>query len=231
MKKRTFAAVALTMLLLVGCAEQPPSYDNTENESQLESSMVYSETELPETGTSSFLAGEESGLPVISEVSETETSAVSVQEQTEAQKPAVSSEPKQEEQHQYSIISQPAAIQEEKESASQPEQPQSTVITPSAPVASESQTQPAPMEPETAAFDISGCVQFAKEYGLQLGLSLDSTATACWDDPLTANAGCRYLERDLKDRLDWYKASGFTAFWVWAEQVAAGEYLIYIGYA
>lgn len=231
MKKRTFAAAMLTPLLLAGCADQPPSYDDTENESQLESSMVYSETELPETGTFSFLVGEESGLPVISEAPETETSSVSVQEQPETQPQTVSSEPKQEEQPISAPNSQPVTTQEEKEPASRPEQPQSTVTTSNEPIASESQTPPVPTEPEVPAFDVSAYIQFAKEYGLQLGLSLDITVTACWDDPLTANAGCRYLERDLKDRLDWYKASGFTAFWVWAEQVAAGEYLIYIGYA
>ncbi len=48
--------------------------------------------------------------------------------------------------------------------------------------------------------------------------------------PLTVNAGCLYLERNLKDRLDWYKQNGFTAFGVWAEQVIAGAYLVYIGY-
>ena len=68
-------------------------------------------------------------------------------------------------------------------------------------------------------------------YGTSLGLALDSTATACWDNPTTANAQTLYAERDLCDRLDWYKASGFTAFWVWAEQTGNGSYLVYIGYA
>lgn len=168
---------------------------------------------------------------MVSEVPEAEKSSASPQEQTETQPPAVSSEPKQENQPVSAPSSQPETTQEEKEPASQPEQPQSTVTAPSNPVVSESQTRPTPTEPEVPALDISVYVQFAKEYGVQIGLALDNTATACWDNPLSANAGCRYLERDLKDRLDWYKQSGFTAFWVWAEQVAAGEYLVYIGYA
>ena len=39
------------------------------------------------------------------------------------------------------------------------------------------------------------------------------------------------LVRDIHDRLDWYLASGFTAFTVWSEDVGGGNYLIYIGYA
>lgn len=226
MKKQTLAAAALALLLLAGCAEQPPSYDDTGSGSQPESSIAYSESVLPESGTSS-LAGEESESPVVSEVPEAEKSSASPQEQPETQPPTVSSEPKQEEQYQDpTASSQPVATQEEKEPASQPEQPQSTTTAPNEPITSESQTQP-----ELTIFDVSAYVQTAKDYGAQIGLALDSTATACWDDPLTANAGCLYLTRDLQDRLDWYKQSGFTAFWVWSEQIAGEEYLIYIGYA
>lgn len=232
MKKQTLAAAALALLLLAGCAEQPPSYDDTGSGSQPKSGIAHSESVLPESSTSSFLAGEESKSPVVSEVPEAEKPSAILQEQMETQPPTVSSEPKQEEQRQDTIASnQPVATQEEKEPVSQPEQPQSTTPAPSEPVTSESQTETTPTQPELPIFDVSAYVQAAKEYGTQIGLALDSTAIACWDDPLTANASCRYLERDLKDRLDWYKQSGFTAFWVWSEQVAAGEYLVYIGYA
>lgn len=90
---------------------------------------------------------------------------------------------------------------------------------------------PAPTPAPAPAFDISACVQNAMSYGTSIGLALDSTATACWDNPTTANAQTLYVERDLCDRLDWYKTSGFTAFWVWAEQTGDGSYLVYIGYA
>ena len=231
MKKQTLAAAALALLLLAGCTAQSPSYDDTESENQPESSIAHSESVLPESGTSS-LAGEESESPVVSEVPEAEKSSASPQEQPETQPPTVSSEPKQEEQRQdHTANSQPVATQEEKETASQPEQPQSTTTAPNEPITSESQTQPTQTQPELPIFDVSAYVQAAKECGVQIGLVLDSTATTCWDDPLTANAGCRYLTRDLQDRLDWYKQSGFTAFWVWSEQIAGEEYLIYIGYA
>lgn len=231
MKKQTLAAAVLALLLLAGCAEQPPSYDDTGSESQPESSIAHSGSVLPDCGTSS-LTGEESELPVVSEVPEAEKPSAISQEQTETQPPAVSSEPKQEEQRQDpNASSQPVATQKEKEPASQPEQPQSTATVPNEPITSESQTQPTHTQPELPIFDVSAYVQAANDYGAQIGLALDSTATACWDDPLTANAGCLYLTRDLQDRLDWYKQSGFTAFWVWSEQIAGEEYLIYIGYA
>ena len=91
--------------------------------------------------------------------------------------------------------------------------------------------KPAPTKPPVPTFEVSEYVDYAKSYGQDIGLSLDSTATAWWDDPLSANVGCNYLKRDLKDRLDWYKASGYTGFWVWSEDLGNGAYQIYIGYA
>lgn len=88
-----------------------------------------------------------------------------------------------------------------------------------------------PIEPPPPAFDVNAWIDFAKNYGQSIGLGLDSTATFCWDDPITANSSCIYLERDIKDTLDWYKSSGFTVFWAWSENLGTGNYLIYIGYA
>ena len=90
---------------------------------------------------------------------------------------------------------------------------------------------PAPAPSPAPAFDVSACVQNIMNYGVGIGLTLDSTATACWDNPTTVNAQTLYAERDLCSLLDWYKGSGFTAFWVWAEADGNGGYLVYIGYA
>lgn len=83
---------------------------------------------------------------------------------------------------------------------------------------------PAPAPAPAPAFDVSACVQNVKNYGVGIGLTLDGTATACWDNPTRANAQSLYAERDLCGLLDWYKASGFTAFWVWAEADGNGGY-------
>lgn len=79
--------------------------------------------------------------------------------------------------------------------------------------------------------DITTEITDAIEYSQYIGLKLDSTATACNDDPIFANADSKFLERDLCDRLNWYVESGFTAFWIWTEDLGNNEYNIFIGYA
>ena len=74
------------------------------------------------------------------------------------------------------------------------------------------------------------CVENAEDYALHIGLSLDDTATKCWDNPLTLNVNNLSLDDKIKIRLDKYKkVLGFTAVWVWAEKAAGAEYKIYIG--
>ena len=241
MKKHFTTAAALALLIaLAGCAENNKPYDDTESPSRPESSVSSQSPVLPDTdGTSSFWAGEESESTVAAEDLEPEQPPISSLP-SETQRPAEKPAPKREEQPAGGEQPQPVTPQTQNPPvsppqpiippASQPQQPPAPE-TPSKPPASESEAPPIPTEPEAPAFDVSPYVQSAKEYGAGIGLALDSTATACWDDPLTANARSRYLERDLRDRLNWYKVSGFTAFWIWAEQTGDGEYLIYIGYA
>ena len=63
-------------------------------------------------------------------------------------------------------------------------------------------------------------------------LAQDSTATACWDNPITAGAHCTYLERDLQSRLNRYASDGtILDVWIWAEPRTDGSYDLYIGYA
>jgi len=81
-----------------------------------------------------------------------------------------------------------------------------------------------------APFDIGYWVQYSKDYAVSVGLKLDNTATACWDNPITASPTSKYLERDIKSRLDWYKRSGFTVIWAWSEKRSDGKFNLYIGY-
>ena len=81
-------------------------------------------------------------------------------------------------------------------------------------------------------FDGVSWISFAKSYAANRGLTLDKTATECWDNPITANARCKYLERDIKDRIDYYvDVEGFSSVWIWYEVNGDNSYLIYIGYA
>ena len=93
-------------------------------------------------------------------------------------------------------------------------------------------TEPPTQEPTAPAFDISYWISFAKSYAESVGLTLNSEAVYCWDNPIDADAGCIYLERDIQSRLNRYAADAdITDVWVWYETVSAGSYLIYIGYA
>ena len=84
-------------------------------------------------------------------------------------------------------------------------------------------------EPE---FDIGYWISYARNAALEKGLSLSPSAVDCWDNPITANAGCIYLERDISARLSRYAGDeDITDVWIWYENTGPGSYLIYIGYA
>lgn len=93
-------------------------------------------------------------------------------------------------------------------------------------------TEPPKQESTEPAFDISYWISFAKSYAESVGLTLNSEAVYCWDNPIDADTGCVYLERDIQSRLNRYATDAdITDVWVWYESVSAGSYLIYIGYA
>lgn len=140
--------------------------------------------------------------------------------------PAISSEP----------VSAPTesnapASEEAKQPPVLPEKPEETespTEEPSVPAISEPEPTPKP-EP---TFDIDCWISYAKSTAVSLGLTLDSSATDCWDNPITAKPTCIYLERDINSRLNRYAKDGeITAVWIWYECVGTSSYLIYIGYA
>lgn len=73
---------------------------------------------------------------------------------------------------------------------------------------------------------------YAQNYAQSIGLTLDETATECWDNPISANANSKNIGADIENRLNRYKSiEGFTAVWIWAKKVSDTQYEIYIGYA
>lgn len=225
MKKYLAAVTALVLLLsLAGCAGTAATESQPESSSKAEG---YQEpADLPDS-SSSFSAG--AGNEEAEEF--TQSKQTPAEAKTAETRPSPAETAPASEDTQASAEEQAAAPKTE---PPQEEPAQPVVPEPTAPPAAESEQTPPPQEPEPEPpFDVSPYVQFAVSYGTssEVGLLLDSTATSCWDDPLTANAKSLYLERDLKDRLDWYKASGCTRFWVWAEQTGDSEYQVYIGYA
>lgn len=96
----------------------------------------------------------------------------------------------------------------------------------------ETTSNPKPTKPAEPAFDINYWITYAENYAESVGLRLERSAVDCWDNPISANTKCKYLERDIKSRLNYYaKAEDITDVWIWAEKVADNSYEIYIGYA
>ena len=112
-----------------------------------------------------------------------------------------------------------------------PEKPEKTECSkeePSVPVI----TKPEPTPEPEPAFDIEHWISYAKSMAVSLGLTLDSSATDCWDNPIIAKPTCIYLERDISSRLNRYaKDEEIIAVWIWYECIGTSSYLIYIGYA
>lgn len=93
-------------------------------------------------------------------------------------------------------------------------------------------TEPEPTPETEPVFDIEHWISYAKSTAVSLGLTLDSSATDCWDNPISAEQGCIYLERDINSRLKRYaEDKSITDVWIWYECVGTSSYLIYIGYA
>ena len=81
-------------------------------------------------------------------------------------------------------------------------------------------------------FDISYWISYAQNYAQSIGLTLDETATECWDNPISANANNKNIGTDIEGRLNRYKnIEGFTSVWIWAEKLSDTQYEFYIGYA
>ena len=81
-------------------------------------------------------------------------------------------------------------------------------------------------------FDISYWISYAQNYAQSIGLTLDETATECWDNPISANANNENIGTDIEGRLNRYKIiEGFTSVRIWAEKLSDTQYELYVGYA
>ena len=94
-------------------------------------------------------------------------------------------------------------------------------------------SKPEPTEAKKEpSVDISYYLGYAQSYATSIGLSLDSSAVDCWDNPISVNANRSGIESDIAGRLNRYKnIEGFTSVWFWYEQVSESQYNLFIGYA
>lgn len=68
------------------------------------------------------------------------------------------------------------------------------------------------------------------ELDVSLSSLMQSVIDDCWDNPITANPDCIYLERDINSRMSRYaKDEDITDVWIWYECVGTNSYLIYVG--
>ncbi len=216
-------ALALT-ICLTGCVKQKTSYIESENLSAVGQSETESDESVTVTETATATAAS----------AESDNSAKSV---SETHMPTEKAEDLTKPHTQTGEKTNSDSPVPPKESAMQKPKPvESTKPTTASTWTAQPETPPnvteMPTESPDQKFDIDYWVAYAKSYAQSVGLRLDSTATDCWDNPISANAQCKYLEWDIQNRLNRYaRDDDIMSVWIWAEKIADKSYEIYIGYA
>jgi len=208
----------LITLSLAGCAADKAT-DNTE------SGAVSTESSITATDMNSEPTAE-SSLPAESEIKTGESTAE--KEKAESTAPADSGKTE---------TAKPADTESPTAPPKQTEPPKFTEPPESKPAETPKSVDSTPTEtakPESAGqqFDINYWIEFARKYAENIGLAINPEAVSCWDNPIIAGPNSKYLERDIKTRMNRYKnVEGFTDIWVWAEPDGSGNYRLFIGYA
>lgn len=209
----------LITLSLAGCAAGKAN-DNTESGAvSTESSITATETDKASEPTA------ESSLPA-----GTESTAESTAEKEKESSTALADSGKPE-------TAKPADTESPTVPPKQTEPPKVTEPPESKPTESPKSVDPTPTEtekpkPADSQFDINYWIEFARKYAENIGLAINPEAVSCWDNPIIAGPNSKYLERDIKTRMNRYKnVEGFTDIWVWAESDGNGNYRLFIGYA
>ena len=228
--KSKIAVLFLIVLLCLtsGCsntshiAEQPApvsSSGSNEAPSQAETAQATKKTEVEQPRSTEPKDDDHSAEATVS-VSESDTQTTEVPDQAD---------------HSTAVLPQPSEPEKKTdESECRPETAAPTEKEQPTPPATEESTPPEPPkeEPTEPVFDIDYWISFAKSYAESIGLTLDSGAVYCWDNPVAAGVKCKYTERDIRGYLDRYaKDDEITDVWIWYEQTGSGSYEIYIGYA
>lgn len=218
------AFVIVILITLAGCSHMQTAQCEASNTVGVPSASVTSDTE-----TSDVAAADNSSSAVDSEITTEKETIVTAPESTakvstqNTAQPSVSA--KQDAQNKESVSSKKTDVQ----TASAV---QTTIKTEMTSKVADSTENPTTAKPDEPQFDIDYWVSYAENYAESVGLRLEHSAVDCWDNPISANAKCKYLERDIKSRLNYYaKAEDITDVWIWAEKVADNSYEIYIGYA
>lgn len=215
MKKLLILCALLLAALLSGCAAEP-------SQGQTAGDTSKAPTPQEETSASFEPVSTDSSAHTKAPTEAADPAACIPNEDKHDSSPSFSSEPVSAPTESNAPVSeeteQPPVLPEE------PEETESPKEEPSVPTITEPEPEP--------AFDIDYWISYAKSTAVSLGLTLENSATECWDNPITADQGCIYLERDINSRLKRYaEDKSITDVWIWYECVGTDKYLIYIGYA
>ena len=225
MRKSLYAVLLLTALILSGCSveqadpqdiEKPTTAISSEESEQLTETEPIPSEQVKTVSSVDIDDSEKSEIE--SPVQNTEVNSGDSENKPSSEpvkEPSVTSE--QSKSSEYTIPDITPTVEQK------PKEVTTEEVTP---------TETEDNDPEPAApFDIEYWISYAKATAQQNGLSLDSIATDCWDNPINANPNCIYLERDINSRMSRYARDGFTCVWVWYECIGTDSYLIYVGYA
>lgn len=184
MKKNLMLCALLLSVLLSGCAAEPlqgqtagntPKAPTPQERTPASFEPVFTESSTPAKAPAETV----SPTDYIPNEDKHESDVAISSEPVSA--PAESNAPVSEE------TEQPPVLPEESEETESPKEE------PSVPTITEPEPEP--------AFDIDYWISYAKSTAVSLGLTLENSATECWDNPITADQGCIYLERDINSRL------------------------------
>lgn len=232
MKKITVLTAMLMLLGLTGCDHiaakdnmpEPPSFsESNEISSDMETLPATEEREI-ETEPE-IVQSTESPRQETTAASNTEISTQAAAEPS-AEKPDITTEPPKDNTPQEKDHSQrKSAVETTPSITENTESPK--------PEIQENQSETASEEKEeNPVFDIGYWTDFAKSYAQSVGLTLNSEAVECWDNPIAAGSNCNYTERDITACLNRYCGDeDITDVWIWAEKSGENSYEIYIGYA
>ena len=238
MKTRILSIILILLLCLTaGCgkvsqeSEKPDGISSSESKTEESSVAESSQEEEKTSAKTTEQQSAEATDSITTEETESDTQADAVPEQPKSSTtPPQSSEPQQDKVESVSWLETP--------SLPVPQQPiveKTTEPSKATPQPTEEPAQPTEQpqeEPTEPAFDIGYWISFAQSYAESVGLTLDSGAVYCWDNPIAAGTKCNYTERDIKGYLNRYAKDGdITDVWIWYEQVSDNYYEVYIGYA
>lgn len=207
-KKWMVCMIACLMILLAGCNGNTAK-ETARNDTDKRISSTAGNTE---TTTGTEKADDTSDIPETEQtVSSEAATELSPQEKSDVSSTAGSKTETAKSYEPVQVTKKPDSTQEQKQPQ---QQPQSKPETPT--VKEEVKpTQSKPKEEVKPSFDVNSSVNYAKSYAQSIGLKLDSTATDCWDNPITANAKRTGIRDDIQNRLNRYEnVEGFTAVWV-----------------